>query len=66
MEKVSWLENQVGILSSPYAALIAAHLPDVDLGPAATSQTYLAYAEAEPRQNPDARLAMLSRLDARV
>jgi hypothetical protein len=61
----SWLENQVGILATPYAALIAAHEPQVDLA-TFTAQQYHEYADQSPRHNPDARLAMLSKLDARV
>ncbi|MBL7164691.1 MAG: hypothetical protein ISS57_19050 [Anaerolineales bacterium] len=61
----SWLENQIGILSTPYAALIAAHEPHIDLASISAAQ-FLEYVEKEPRHNPDARLAMLSKLDARV
>ena len=61
----SWLENQIGILSTPYAALIAAHEPQLDLASISAAE-FLAYVEKEPRHSPDARLAMLSKLDARV
>ena len=61
----AWLENQIGILSSPYATLIAAQEPQLDLGRCSPTQ-FLEYVEKEPRHNPDARLAMLSKLDARV
>ena len=61
----SWLENQVGIISTPYAALIAAHEPQLELGSISAAQ-FLEYVENDPRHNPDARLAMLSKLDARV
>ena len=61
----SWLENQIGILSTPYAALIAAHGPQLDLASLSAEQ-FLEYINKDPRHNPDARLAMLSKLDARV
>jgi hypothetical protein len=61
----SWLENQVGILSTPYATLIAAHEPQLDLA-TLFAEDYFAYIEKEPRRNPDTRLAMLAKLDARV
>ena len=61
----AWLENQIGILSTPYATLIAAHEPQLDLRGISSVQ-FLEYTEKDPRLNPDARLAMLSKLDARV
>ena len=62
----AWLENQVGILATPYAALIAAHEPQLDFARLSAASQFLDYVEKEPRHNPDARLAMLVRLDARV
>ena len=59
----AWLENQVGILATPYAVLIAAHEPQIDFTRVSSSSQFLNYVEKEPRHNPDARLA---RLDARV
>ncbi len=61
----AWLENQIGILSTPYAALIAAYEPQLDMASLSTEQ-FQEYINKDPRYNPDARLAMLSKLDARV
>ena len=61
----AWLENQIGILSTPYATLIATHEPQLDMHSISSAQ-FLEYSKKDPRLNPDARLAMLSKLDARV
>jgi hypothetical protein len=61
----AWLENQVGIFSTPYATLISAHEPRLDLENISVEE-FIAYVEKDPRHNPDARLAMLSKLAARV
>ncbi len=58
------LESCVGIRAVPYAVLIAAYLPGLDLGQDA-AQINQAIAAA-PRQHPDTRLALLSGLDSRV
>jgi hypothetical protein len=62
----SWLENQVGILTTPYALLIAAHEPQIDFADLSAPHEFLGYVNKETRHNPDARLAMLTRLDPRV
>ena len=58
------LESCVGIRAVPYAVLVAAHLPWLDLRQGA-AQIRAAF-EAAPRQHPDTRLALLSGLDSRV
>ncbi len=61
----AWLEHQVGILPVPYATLIAAYEPQIDLN-SLSALEYQIYVEKDPRHDPDARLAMLSRLDDKV
>lgn len=60
------LENKVGILSVPYAVLIASHLNFQDNNILTDAETYMNFTEADPRNNPNARLAMLSKIDSRV
>jgi len=60
------LEGHVGILSTPYAVLIATHLPELALAEAQDGMQLDARIAENPRLNPDTRLAMLSKLDARV
>jgi hypothetical protein len=60
------LEGNVGILATPYAVLVAWHLPGLDLRHLKDGTHLLSKIESEPRLNPDTRLAMLSGLDPRV
>ena len=60
------LENQIGILSTPYATLIAAHEPGLDLSQIETAADFNTYVTQDPRRVPDVRLAMLAKLDAAV
>ena len=62
----SAVENQVGILATPYVVLLAGYEPQVDFASLASPAGFVDYVEKDLRHNPDARLAMLSRLDPRV
>ena len=57
------MEANIGILSTPYAVLIACHVEELDLSSAAA---LLEKAAETPRNNSDTRMAMLSKLDSRV
>jgi hypothetical protein len=59
------LESRVGILAVPHAVRIAAHVPG-GVSPAQTGEAYRAACAADPRANPDTRLAVLSKIDPRV
>ena len=60
------LESNVGILATPYAVLIATHVPELDLSNTPGAEHLQAQVEDNPRLNPDTRLAMLSKLDSRI
>jgi hypothetical protein len=60
------LEGNVGILATPYAVLIATHVPELDLSNTPGAEHLQAQVEDNPRLNPDTRLAMLSKLDSRI
>jgi len=62
----SQLEANVGIMATPYAALIACHNERLDLRKMKDGAALLAQVERDPRANPDTRLALLSNLDPRV
>lgn len=60
------LESNVGIYAVPYAVLIAGHIRDLDLGATAGADQVLEQVKTNSHANPDARLDMLTKLDARV
>lgn len=62
----SQLEATIGIMATPYAALIACHDERLDFRKMKDGAALLAQAERDPRANPDTRLALLSNLDPRV
>jgi hypothetical protein len=60
------LEASTGILSVPYAVLIACHVPELNLAPLNGKPSVRVQVEKELRANPDTRLAMLSGIDPHV
>ena len=60
----SRLEASIGILATPYAVLIAMHVPALPVG--ITAQGLAEAIEIDPRLCPDTRLALLARLDPSV
>ena len=60
----SRLEATVGIMATPYAVLIAMHIPVFPSNP--TAQMLTEAIENNPRLCPDTRLALLAQLDPRI
>lgn len=56
------LEAAVGVLSTPYAVLIAMHVPSLPVNP--TAATIMAAIESDPLLSADTRLALLTGSDA--
>jgi len=60
----SKLESTVGILATPYAVLIATHVPSLDFK--SSAKNFVEVIENDPRLSADTRLALLARSDARI